>query len=41
MNIYLNDSFPGEGLMLTAIQECIEWNLEACRYPNFRGVCWL
>lgn len=39
--IYLSDAYPGEGLMLAAVQDAIEQNREACRCQDQREVCWM
>lgn len=39
--LYLIDRFPGESLMIAAIEECRAWNREACRWQDQRHVCWL
>lgn len=37
----LLDSYPGESVMLEAIEEAVSWNREACRTQDQRNVCWL
>lgn len=39
--MYLRDSFPGEALMMLAVEEAVAQNREACRVEGQRPVCWL